>query len=170
MSVSIYDLSVPVFIHTLGNLKSILQKGLASAESRKFDPGVLAGARLYPDMLPLARQVQIASDAAKSAAARLSGTEPPKYEDNETTVPELIARIDKTLDFLKGFKREQFEGAETRTVHFKNPRSEHTFSGLVFLRHWALPNFFFHVTTTYALLREAGVEIGKADYLGKVEG
>ncbi len=170
MSVSIYDLSVPVFIHTLGNLKSILQKALASAESRKFDPGILAGARLYPDMLPLARQVQIASDAAKSAAARLCGTEPPKYEDNETTVPELIARVDKTLDFLKGFKREQFEGAETRTVHFKNPRSEHTFSGLVFLRHWALPNFFFHVTTTYALLREAGVEIGKADYLGKVEG
>lgn len=170
MSVSLYDLSVPVFIQTLTQLRSILQKGLAHAETRKFDGAVLANSRLFPDMLPLTRQVQIASDAAKGAAARLSGTEPPKYEDNETTLPELIARIDKTLDFLKGFKREQFEGAQTRTIHIKNPRSEHTFPGLIFLRHWALPNFFFHVTMTYALLREAGVELGKSDYLGKVDG
>jgi len=164
-----YEASVPAFIHTLGNLKTILQKAAAHAENRKFDPNVLVGSRLFPDMLPFTRQIQIASDAAKGAAARLSGTEPPKFEDNETTLPELIARIDKTLDYLKGFKPAQFDGAESRTINIKTPRSEHTFTGLVFLRHWALPNFFFHVTTAYNLLRHAGVELGKADYLGRVE-
>jgi len=170
MSISVYDASIPVFIHTLTNLKVILQKGAAYAETRKFDANILAATRLFPDMLPMTRQVQIASDAAKGAAARLSGTEAPKFEDNETTIAELIARVDKTLDYLKSFKPAQFEGAETRTINIKTPRNEFTFSGLVFLRHWALPNFFFHVTTAYNLLRHAGVEIGKADYLGAVPG
>jgi hypothetical protein len=169
MKMSMYEASVPLFIHTLGTLRVILQKGVAHAEERKFDPAILAGSRLFPDMFPLTRQVQIVSDAAKSAAARLSGMEPPKYEDTETTLPELIARVDKTIDYLKGFQPAQFDGSEDRTIVIKTPRAELTFKGLTFLRHWALPNFFFHVTTTYNLLRHNGVEIGKADYLGRVE-
>lgn len=169
MAISIYEASIPAFIHMLGNLKHVLQKGLAHAEARKFDPNVLAASRLFPDMLPLTRQVQIASDAAKGAAARLSATEPPRFEDVETTLPELIARVDKTVDYLKGFKPEQFEGAEQRTVTVKTSRNEYQFNGLVYLRHWALPNFYFHVTTAYDLLRHAGVELGKADYLGRIE-
>ena len=119
-------------------------------------------------MLPLTRQVQIASDAAKGAAARLAGIEPPKFEDNETTMAELIARVDKTLDFLKGCKPADINGAEDRQIVIKAPSREFSFTGLVFLRHWALPNFFFHVTTAYNLLRHSGVDIGKADYLGDV--
>jgi hypothetical protein len=164
-----YEASIPVFVHTLGNLNSILQKGVQYAEARKFDPNNLAATRLFPDMLPLTRQVQIASDTAKFAASRLSGTEAPKFEDNETTIAELIARVDKTLDYLKGFRPDQFEGAEDRTVVIKTSRGEYTFTGLVYLRHWAIPNFFFHGTTTYALLRHSGVELGKADFLGKVQ-
>jgi hypothetical protein len=169
MKISMYEASIPVFVHTLGNLNSILQKGVQYAEARKFDPNNLAATRLFPDMLPLTRQVQIASDTAKFVASRLSGTEAPKFEDNETTIAELIARVDKTLDYLKGFRPDQFEGAEDRTVVIKTSRGEYTFTGLVYLRHWAIPNFFFHVTTTYALLRHSGVELGKADFLGKVQ-
>ena len=120
-------------------------------------------------MLPFTRQIQIASDAAKGAAARLSATDAPKFEDTETTMAELVARIDKTIDYLKGFKPEQFDGLEDRSITIKTPCNEFTFSGLVYLRHWAIPNFFFHMTTAYNLLRECGVEIGKADYLGKVD-
>ena len=112
MKISMYEASIPVFVHTLGNLNSILQKGVQYAEARKFDPNNLAATRLFPDMLPLTRQVQIASDTAKFVASRLSGTEAPKFEDNETTIAELIARVDKTLDYLKGFRPDQFEGAE----------------------------------------------------------
>jgi uncharacterized protein len=169
MKISMYEASIPVFVHTLGNLNSILQKGVQYAEARKFDPNNLAATRLFPDMLPLTRQVQIASDTAKFAASRLSGTEAPKFEDNEATIAELIARIDKTLDYLKGFRPDQFEGAEDRTVVIKTSRGEYTFTGLVYLRHWAIPNFFFHATTTYALLRHSGVELGKTDFLGKVQ-
>src|SRR5687768_6203144 len=112
--------------------------------------------RLYPAMLPLARQVQVASDAAKGAAARLTGTEAPKFEDNETTLAELIARVAKTIDYLKTFKPEQFAGAEEREIVIKTPRNTFNFSGLNYLRHWALPNMMFHATTTYALLRHGG--------------
>jgi len=168
MKLSMYEASIPLFLQTLENLRSILQKGAAHAEAKKFDPNVLANSRLAPDMLPLTRQVQIASDAAKSAAARLSGTEPPKFEDTETTFPELIARVDKTIDYLRSFTPAQFEGSEARTVSIPTPRVVYTFAGLQFLRHWALPNFFFHVTTAYNLLRHNGVELGKADFLGKV--
>lgn len=170
MTISMYEASVPAFIHSLGSLKAILQKGAAHAEVRKFDPAVLVNSRLFPDMLALARQVQIASDAAKGAAARLSGTEPPKFEDTETTIPELLARVEKTVDYLKGFKPAQIDGSEDRNIVLKSPRGDLSFTGLAFLRHWALPNFYFHVTTAYNLLRHNGVEIGKADYLGRVQG
>lgn len=170
MSISIYEVSIPTFLHTLRSLRAILEKGIAHAQARKFDSINLATARLFPDMLPLTRQVQIATDAAKGAAARLTGQEPPKFEDNEKTMQELIARVDKTIDYLAGFQSSQFEGAQTRTVTVTIPQRSFSFPGLVFLRHWALPNFFFHVTTAYALLRHSGVEIGKADYLGDIDG
>jgi uncharacterized protein len=169
MSISMYEASIPVFVHTLTNLKHILKKGAAHAEAKKFDPDVLAASRLAPDMFPLSRQIQIASDAAKGAAARLSGTEPPKFEDTEKSFDELIARIDRTIDYLKSVNAAQFEGSETRTVTVNTPRGAFTFTGLAFLRHWALPNFFFHTTTAYNLLRHNGVELGKADYLGRIQ-
>ncbi len=168
MKISMYEASIPTFLHSLNSLKAILEKGIAHAEARKFDPNLLAATRLTVDMLPLTRQIQIASDAAKGAAARLTGVDPPKFEDNETTVADLIARIGKTVDYLQGFKPEQFEGSDERTITIATPRQTFTFPGLVFLRHWAIPNFFFHVTTAYNLLRANGVEIGKADYLGRV--
>ena len=166
---SLYETSIPMFVHTLKSLRAILEKAVAHAESKKFDPSVLANSRLFPDMLPLINQIQIASDAAKGAAARLTGTEPPKFEDNEKTFPELIARIDKTVDYLQTFKPEQFEGAAERMVTIKTRNNSYTFPRLLFLRHWAIPNFFFHVTTAYNILRHNGVEIGKADYLGRVQ-
>lgn len=165
---SLYDVSVPVFLHSLQNLKAILQKGQAHAEARRFDPANLLTSRLFADMLPLSRQVQIAGDAAKGAVARLAGLEPPKFEDNETTFPQFIARVERTIDYLKGFKPEQFEGAATRSITLKTPKGDLTFIGMAFLRHWAIPNFFFHVTTAYNLLRHNGVEVGKADFLGSI--
>ena len=168
MTISMYEASIPTFLHTLRSLKAILQKGVAHAETKKYEPTLLATTRLVADMLPLTRQVQIASDAAKGAAARLAGIDPPKFEDNETTMADLIARVDKTIDFLQSFKPEQLNGSEDRTITIQTPRQTFTFPGLVFLRHWALPNFFFHVTTAYNLLRHNGVDIGKADYLGRV--
>jgi len=168
MKISMYEASIPTFLLSLRNLKAILQKGAAHAESKKYDPNLLASTRLAADMLPLTRQVQIASDAAKGAAARLAGVDPPKFEDNEQTLADLIARVDKTIDFLQSFKPEQLDGSEERTITIQTPRQTFSFPGLVFLRHWALPNFFFHVTTAYNLLRHNGVDIGKADYLGKV--
>ena len=168
MKISMYEASIPTFLLTLRNLKAILQKGAAHAESKKYDPNLLAATRLAADMLPLTRQVQIASDAAKGAAARLAGVDPPKFEDNEQTLADLVARVDKTIDYLQSFKPEQLDGSDDRTITIPTPRQTFTFPGLIFLRHWALPNFFFHVTTAYNLLRHNGVEIGKADYLGKV--
>jgi hypothetical protein len=168
MKISMYEASIPTFLHTLRNLKTFLEKGVAHAEARKYDPNLLAATRLTADMLPLTRQIQIASDAAKGAAARLTGVDPPKFEDNEATLAELIARVDKTIDYLQGFKPEQFEGAEDRTITIPTRQQTFTFPGLIFLRHWAIPNFFFHVTTAYDLLRQNGVELGKADYLGRV--
>ncbi len=170
MKISMYEASIPLFLHTLENLRAILQKGAAHAEARKFDPNVLVISRLAPDMLTLARQVQIASDAAKGAAARLSATEPPKFEDTETTFPELVARVEKTINYLRGFSAAQLDGSDERVITVTTPRGPFTFQGLQFLRHWALPNFFFHVTTTYNLLRHNGVELGKADFLGNVQG
>ncbi len=169
MSISMYEASIPVFVQMLGSLKVLLEKGVAHAAARKFDPAVLVNSRLAPDMFPLSRQIQIASDAAKGAAARLSGTEAPKFEDRETTLPELIARIDKTLDYLKSFRPAQIDGSEERKVVVKTSQREFSFTGLTYLQYWALPNFFFHVTTAYNLLRHNGVEIGKADFLGTLD-
>ena len=121
MNISMYEASIPTFLHSLRSLRAILEKGIAHAEAKKFDPNVLAASRLYPDMLPLTRQVQIASDAAKGAAARLSGTEPPKFEDTETTLAELVARVDKTIDYLQGFKPAQLEGSAERTITPASP-------------------------------------------------
>ncbi len=165
MTMSIFQASVPLFLHTLKSLKVILQKGLAYQEAKKLDPSVLPNSRLFPDMLPLIKQVQIASDAAKGAAARLAGIEPPKFEDNETTLNDLIARVEKTIDYLQGFKAEQIDGSESRTITITTPRGSFSFQGEHFVRHWAVPNFFFHVTTAYNLLRHNGVELGKADFL-----
>lgn len=168
MSLSLYEATIPTFLHTLTSLKAIMEKAVAHAEARKFDVNVFVNTRLYPDMLPLSRQVQIASDAAKGAAARLSGTEPPKFEDNETTMAELLARVTKTVDYLQSFKAEQFAGADDRVITIKTQRATFNFKSADFVRHWALPNFFFHVTTAYALLRHGGVEVGKADFLGNI--
>lgn len=168
MSLSLYDASIPTFVHSLRALKAILEKAVTHAEARKFDPNIFVSSRLYPDMLPFSRQIQIASDAAKGAAARLSGTEPPKFEDTETTMAELIARITKTIDYLEGFKPEQFAGDDNRVISIKTPRISLNFTAVNFVRHWALANFFFHVTTAYALLRHGGVEVGKQDFLGPV--
>ena len=167
MKLSMYQASIPVFIRTLGNLSGILAKGAAHAEAKKIDPAVLVNSRLFPDMFPLSRQVQIASDTAKGAAARLAGLEPPSYEDNEKTFPDLIARLDKTVEYLKTLKPEQIDGSEERTVNLKVAGQPMTFQGMTFLLQRALPNLYFHTTTAYNILRHNGVEVGKKDYLGK---
>lgn len=166
MTISIYDVSIPQFKHYLVALEAILDKAAAHAETRKIDPNVLLSARLFPDMWPLVRQVQIASDAAKGLAARLAGIEPPVFEDTEQTFPELKARIQKTIAFLNTIDAAKLEGSERREVKLKAGPNELEFSGIDFLRNFAQPNFFFHVTTVYAILRHNGVELGKKDFLG----
>ena len=167
MTLSMYQASVPVFVRGLENLAAILAKGAAHAEAKKIDPAVFINARLAPDMLALARQVQIASDSAKGCVARLAGVDVPSFADTETTFPELQARIAKTIDFLKGFKAEQIDGSEERTCILKTRTDEIKHRGQDYLFKLALPNFFFHVTTTYDILRHNGVELGKMDYLGR---
>jgi len=168
MKISVHAASIDIFTHALSNLSAILEKGLAHATARKFDPSVLVSARLAPDMFPLSRQVQIACDLAKNSAARLAGVEPPRFEDNEKTLEELRARIAKTIDYLRSLPAAAFEGCEERDI--KVPAGERTleFKGLSFLQRWALPNVFFHITTAYNILRHNGVEIGKRDYLGSL--
>ncbi|HKT30913.1 MAG TPA: DUF1993 domain-containing protein [Gammaproteobacteria bacterium] len=166
MSLSMYQASVPVFIRMLTNLSAILKKGEAHAQARKIDPAVLVNARLYPDMFPLTRQIQIASDQVKGCASRLAGQEPPSYPDTEQTFAELYARIDKTITHLKSFKPAQIDGSEERPIELKQrDRTIHT-KGREYLLERVYPNFFFHVTTAYAILRHNGVEIGKGDFLG----
>ncbi|MCO3062294.1 DUF1993 family protein [Pseudomonas aeruginosa] len=166
MSLSIYQASIPTFLRTLGNLSAILKNAAAHAEAKNIDPRIFIDARLAPDMFPLARQVQIASDAAKGAGARLAGLEVPSYADTETTFDELQARIARTVEFLEGIREEQLDGAEERNVTLKVRGQEISFNGRDFLFGFALPNFFFHVTTAYAILRHNGVELGKMDFLG----
>ena len=168
MSVSLYDVSIPIFTLSLTNLAAILDKAASHAESKKVDPKVLSAARLIVDMLPLSSQVQIACDNAKGAAGRLAGVEVPKHADTEVTLDELKARVAKTLDFLKTIKPEQMQGAETKEIVLQFPSTTLKFSGINYLTNFALPNFFFHVTTAYALLRKNGVELGKRDFLGPV--
>ena len=167
MSISVQAVSVDLFTSSLTNLSALLEKGLAHATARKFDPGVLLNSRLCPDMFPLTRQVQIACDLAKNSVARLAGLEPPRFEDNEKTIEELRGRIARTIDYIKGVPSNAFEGAETRDIRIPaGPDKFLDFKGLAFIQHWAIPNVFFHITTTYALLRHNGVEVGKRDFLG----
>ena len=167
MKISMYQASLPVLKRMLNNLADILQKAAAHAEAKKIDPAVLIASRLYPDMFALARQVQIATDTAKGCAARLAGAEIPKYEDNEATFAELIARVKKTTDFLDAFTPEQIDGTEDKSITLQMRTGDLTFTGLVYLLNFVMPNFYFHITTAYAILRHNGVEVGKMDFLGK---
>ena len=167
MTISMYQASVPVCIRTLNNLVSILEKGATYAETKKIDPNVLVNSRLSPDMFPLSRQVQIASDIARRGAAQLAGIEAPKFEDNETTFPELIDRLKKTISYLDTFKPEQIDGSEERTITLQMRDNTLSFQGMPFLLYFVLPNVYFHVTTAYDILRHCGVELGKIDFLGK---
>ncbi|HET7730044.1 MAG TPA: DUF1993 domain-containing protein [Usitatibacter sp.] len=164
---SLYEASVPVFIRALSSLAAVLEKGEAHASARKIDPAVLLGARLFPDMFPLSKQVQIASDAAKGGAARLAQQQPPSFEDNEQSFAELIERCRKTVKYLESLKPAQFEGGEDRTVSWQSRSATKTMQGLPYLQHHVLPNVFFHVTTAYNILRHNGVELGKQDFLGR---
>lgn len=166
MSLTMYSAFIPVAIRTLQNLSAILAKGAAHCEARKIDPNAFLSARLYPDMFPLTRQVQIASDTVKGAAARLAGIEIPKYEDNEASFAELQARLDKTVAFLKTIEPAQIDGKEEADIVLSFPSRTFEFKGQAYLTGWVLPNLYFHTTTAYALLRQGGVELGKADYLG----
>ena len=160
-----YDTSVPVFIHFLTSLSGILKKAEAHCAAKKIDPAVILNARLFPDMFALTRQVQIASDAAKGAGARLSGIAVPSWADEEKTFDELQARVARTIDFLASLKPEQFAGAETREIALKAGGRELNFKGFAYLETYAKPNFFFHLTTAYAILRHNGIELGKPDFL-----
>jgi len=167
MSINVYQASVPQFIRMLGNLKGILEKAAAHAAAKKIDESALLNARLYPDMFPLAKQVQIASDISKGGCSRLARAEPPAFEDNETTFPQLIERAKKTVEYLKTLKPEQFDGAEQRTVTWKTRSGERSMEGQPYLFNHVLPNVFFHCATAYDILRHNGIELGKQDFLGK---
>jgi hypothetical protein len=166
MSVSIYDVSLPVFVKVLDNLSKILARAAEQAEARKIDPSVLVNARLAPDMFPLSRQVQIATDGVKGCAARLAGIEIPSYEDSEKTFEDLQARIAKTIAFVQSVSKAQVNGSETKAISLKVGGQELNFTGLAYLTDFVLPNLYFHATTTYAILRHNGIDIGKKDFLG----
>lgn len=168
MTISMYSVAVPLFRTQLGALSAVLGKGAAFCESRKIDPAVLISARLAPDMFPLGRQVQIASDTVKGALARLAGQDVPSWPDTEATFPELQARIARTLAFVEGFKPAQIDGSEERKIVLKMGSQEKTFSGQSYLTGFVIPNFLFHCTTAYAILRHNGVDVGKRDFLGKI--
>jgi uncharacterized protein len=167
MNISMYQASVPRFVNILGNLSSILDKAQAHVEAKKIDAAVLPDYRLFPDMLPMTTQVQIACDAAKGVVARLAGLEIPVYEDNEKTLADLKARVTKTIAFIQSVTAAKIDGTEDKEIVIKRGDKETRYSGMQFLLGHALPNFYFHVTTTYNILRHNGVEIGKRDYLGK---
>jgi hypothetical protein len=168
MSLSVHEMTVQVFVPMLVNLGKQLEKASAFATAKKLDAGVIESLRIAPDMFTLTRQVQLTTDFAKNSTARLAGVEPPKFPDEEKTLAELQQRITRTVEWLQSIKPEQLEGAEHR--HIVTPLRTRTLEmdGLPFLQRWAVPNFFFHLTTTYALLRQAGVELGKQDFLGGV--
>src|ERR1043165_5157719 len=165
MTISMYRASVPVLLQMLGALSGVLDKAAAFAAAKKIEPSVLLNSRLAPDMFPLTRQVQIAADFAKGLAARLAGQEPPKYADDETTIDQLKARIAKTIAFIKEFKPAQIDGSEEKDITMTLGGQPRNFKGENYLVGFALPNFFFHVTAAYAILRHNGVEIGKTDYM-----
>ncbi|MDW7664132.1 MAG: DUF1993 family protein [Nitrosomonadaceae bacterium] len=166
MSLSMYQASIPVFIFMLENLSKILDKANVHAETKKIDSTIFVNGRLAPDMFPLSRQVQIATDIVKGCAARLAGIEVPRYEDNEISFSELQNRIIKTRVFIEGFSASQIDGSEARAITLKFGSKELSFLGQAYLLKFVLPNFFFHLTTVYAILRHSGVEVGKTDYTG----
>jgi hypothetical protein len=165
VTISISD-QLAVFSRMLSNLDNILTKAEADCEARKIDPQVYINGRLAPDMLPLTRQVQIMTDQVKGGASRLAGQEPPKWPDEEKTFADLHARLKKAIDHVKTFKPADFEGAETRAVELKFPNATFSFTGKDYFLGFVIPNFYFHYTTAYAILRHNGVQIGKGDFLG----
>lgn len=169
MSISMYQASLPVLIRGLTNLQAILGKAQAHAAAKQIEPSVFTNARLAPDMLPLVRQIYIVSDTAKGCAARLAGVEPPKFEDVEQTFDELQSRLQRTIDYLKEFNAAQIDGSESRAITLKMRSGPLEFTGLSYLFGFVLPNFYFHITTAYGILRHNGVELGKLDYLGGMQ-
>jgi hypothetical protein len=167
MTISMYQASVPRFVNILGNLSGILDKAQAHIDAKKIDATVLTGFRLFPDMLPMSTQVQIACDTAKGVVARLAGVEIPAYEDNEKTLADLKARVARTIAFIQTMTPAQIDGTEDKEIITKRGDKETRYTGMQFLLGHAVPNFYFHVTTTYNILRHNGVEIGKRDFLGK---
>lgn len=166
MPLSMYQASIPVFLRMLSNLTNVLDKAMAHVAARKLEPAALLNARLYPDMFPLTRQVQLACDFAKNTSARLAGVELPKFDDTETSFEELKARIAKTMEFLKSLKPGQIDGTEEKQITFPVAGQPTTFKGQQYLFNSGLANFYFHVSTAYAILRHNGVDLGKRDFLG----
>lgn len=166
---SMYDVSLPPLIRALNNLSHILGIGETHAIAKSIAPEVLLNARLFPDMFHLTRQVQIATDMSKGAAARLAGIEIPSYADDESSFSDLQARIGKTIAFMQTITRAQLDGAETKSIELTVRKHQVEFTGLTYLTGWVLPNVYFHITTTYDILRHNGVELGKPDFLGNVK-
>jgi hypothetical protein len=166
MSLDMYAASVPVFQRQLKALGNVLNKAVPHAAARKIPEGVLLQTRLFPDMFPLVRQVQIAADFAKNATALLAGVTPPKIDDNEASLADCRARVDRTLAYVAEFKRDQIDGSEGREITLKLGGNSMTFKGEAYLLHFAMPNFYFHCTTAYAILRHVGLEVGKRDFIG----
>ncbi|MGD9968285.1 MAG: DUF1993 family protein [Hyphomonadaceae bacterium] len=162
---SMHAVSAPVFARMLNNLSSILAKAEQQAKAKGYDPAILLNSRLAPDMFALTKQVQIATDHAKGCVARLAGHQPEAIEDTEATFADLQARIKKVLAIVESYRPEQLDGSETREISIKIPNQELKFSGLDYVNHWAMPNFYFHVTAAYAILRYNGIELGKKDFL-----
>ena len=167
MSISMYQAAVPVFLRALGNLRHVLELGQAHAKEKSVEDSVMLQTRLIPDMLPLVKRVQIATDMAKNGAARLAGVDPLKFDDNETTFAELQDRIERAIDYIKSFKPEQIDGSETRAVSLKTRNGELNFEDQAYLLHFVIPNMFFHCTTAYDILRTSGANLGKSDFIGK---
>jgi hypothetical protein len=168
-SLSMYEATVPPFVKTLTNMKAVLEKAVAHAQAKKIEETVFLNARLYPDMFPLADQVRIATDIARGTATRLTGGEPATYQDDEKTFAELLSRIDRAIGDLKALDPKKFEGTDTREITRPVRGEPHTFTGLNYILHFAAPNVYFHTTTAYDILRHNGVEIGKQDFLGKID-
>lgn len=167
MTISMYQACVPVAVRALNNLSAVLRKGHAHAQSKQVEDATLLQTRLVPDMLPLVKQVQIACDMATRGVARLAGVEPAAFEDNETSFAQVHDRIERAIAYVKGFSAEQIDGSETRAIHLKMRSGELHFDGQTYLLDFVLPNLFFHCTTAYIILREAGTDLGKQDFLGR---
>lgn len=170
MSISVYDASVPVFVQVLEALIGLVDKAEAHAQAKKIEPSVLLGARLFPDMFPLIRQLQLSTDFAKGACARLAGVDVPSYQDNEASFADIRQRLKRTIEFVQSLPKDSFAGGGARDVTVRVAGQPTTFKGQPYLLHFALPNFYFHATTAYAILRHCGIELGKRDFIGKVPG